>query len=98
MNKSFYFLMMEAYCTARFLVLILLLFVDSVCVIDQMGSSFKSAVFADDVADHLRGWADGARRRMRRSATAGDAAGCLGAERRRLEGRSRPDQLRSISF
>jgi hypothetical protein len=41
-----------------------------------MGSSFKSAVFADDVADHLRGWADGARRRMRRSATAGDAAGC----------------------
>jgi mlo protein len=71
--------------------------VDSVCVFDQMGSSFKSAVFADDVADHLRGWADGARRRMRRSATAGDAAGCLGAERS-LEGRSRPDQLRSISF
>lgn len=67
-------------------------------IVSHMGSSFKSAVFADDVADHLRGWADGARRRMKRSATAGDAAGCLGAERRSLEGRSRPDQLRSISF
>ncbi|RLM73265.1 MLO-like protein 1 [Panicum miliaceum] len=67
-------------------------------IVSHMGSSFKSAVFADDVADHLRGWADGARRRMiRRSATAGDAAGCLGAERS-LEGRSRPGQLRSISF
>ena len=31
MHKSFYFLMMEAYCTARFVVLILLLFVDCVC-------------------------------------------------------------------
>ena len=31
----------------------------------QMGSSFKSAVFADDVAEHIRGWAHGARTRDR---------------------------------
>jgi mlo protein len=76
-----------------------------------MGSSFKSAVFADDVAEHLRGWADGARRRVRRSATDVDAS-CLGtpaAGRRGWEGaagwrslmagRSHPtQQLRSISF
>ncbi|KAF8703223.1 hypothetical protein HU200_032013 [Digitaria exilis] len=47
-------------------------------IVSHMGSSFKSAVFADDVADHLRGWADEARQRMRRSATTGNA-GCLGA-------------------
>lgn len=77
----------------------------------QMGSSFKSAVFADDVADNLRGWADGARRRVRRSATGVDAS-CLGtpaaagrgwegaAGWRLIAGRpSRPTQQpRSISF
>ncbi|KAL6652670.1 hypothetical protein ACP70R_011595 [Stipagrostis hirtigluma subsp. patula] len=47
-------------------------------IVTHMGSSFKSAVFADDVADHLRGWADGARKRTRRAAAAGDV-GCLGA-------------------
>lgn len=48
------------------------------CIALQMGSSFKSAVFADDVAEHIRGWADGARRRNRVAAiaTASDA-GCL---------------------
>jgi mlo protein len=35
-----------------------------------MGSSFNSAVFADDVAEHVRGWADGARRRNRVAAVA----------------------------
>ncbi|OEL25295.1 MLO-like protein 1, partial [Dichanthelium oligosanthes] len=44
-------------------------------IVSHMGSSFKSAVFADDVAEHLRDWADGARRRMR-SDTAGDVS-CL---------------------
>ncbi|RLM74482.1 seven transmembrane protein Mlo3 [Panicum miliaceum] len=34
-------------------------------IVTHMGSSFKSAVFADDVAEHIRGWADGARRRNR---------------------------------
>ncbi|EES12236.1 MLO-like protein 1 [Sorghum bicolor] len=82
-------------------------------IVSHMGSSFKSAVFADDVAEHLRGWADGARRRVRRSATDVDAtASCLGtpaAGRRGWEGaaagwrlvagRSRPTQQpRSISF
>lgn len=43
----------------------------------QMGSSFKSAVFSDDVADHLRDWADVTRRRKRRAAAADDV-GCLG--------------------
>nr|CAB3487156.1 unnamed protein product [Digitaria exilis] len=75
-------------------------------IVSHMGSSFKSAVFADDVADHLRGWADEARQRMRRSATTGNA-GCLGAAAagRRWEAagwRSMPErstaQLRSISF
>ncbi|KAF8714838.1 hypothetical protein HU200_027372 [Digitaria exilis] len=75
-------------------------------IVSHMGSSFKSAVFADDVADHLRGWADEARQRMRRSATT-DNAGCLGAPAagRRWEAagwRSMPErsaaQLRSISF
>lgn len=80
-------------------------------IVSHMGSSFRSAVFADDVAEHLRGWADGARRRVRRSATDVDAS-CLGtpaAGRRGWEGaagwrslmagRSRPtQQLRSISF
>ena len=41
----------------------------------QMGSSFKSAVFADDVVEHLRGWASDARERARGT----DGAGCLGA-------------------
>jgi mlo protein len=40
----------------------------------QMGSSFKSAVFADDVVGHLRDWAGDARMRRR-----GDEPGCLGA-------------------
>ncbi|CAO2035195.1 unnamed protein product [Urochloa humidicola] len=61
-------------------------------IVSHMGSSFKSAVFADGVADHLRGWADEARQRMRRSALGAAAAG------RRLEERSRPAQIRSISF
>jgi mlo protein len=60
----------------------------------QMGSSFKSAVFADDVADHLRGWANDARERMRRSSALGAAA----AAGRSLEEKSRPAQIRSISF
>ena len=42
----------------------------------QMGSSFKSAVFSDDVADNLREWADEARRRTGRAAA---GVGCLGA-------------------
>lgn len=80
-------------------------------IVSHMGSSFKSAVFADDVADNLRGWADGARRRVRRSATGVDAS-CLGtpaaagrgwegaAGWRLIAGRpSRPTQQpRSISF
>ncbi|RCV33794.1 hypothetical protein SETIT_7G111000v2 [Setaria italica] len=61
-------------------------------IVSHMGSSFKSAVFADDVADHLRGWADNARERMRRS-----ALGTAAAERN-WEEKSRPAQLRSISF
>ncbi|KAM0869233.1 hypothetical protein ACQ4PT_040826 [Festuca glaucescens] len=43
-------------------------------IVCHMGSSFKSAVFADDVVGHLRDWAEGARMRRR-----GDNAGCLGA-------------------
>ncbi|CAN6235121.1 unnamed protein product [Urochloa humidicola] len=39
-------------------------------IVTHMGSSFKSAVFADDVAEHIRGWADGARRRNRIDAPA----------------------------
>ncbi|CAL5027278.1 unnamed protein product [Urochloa decumbens] len=42
-------------------------------IVTHMGSSFKSAVFADDVAEHIRGWADGARRRNRVAAAAGDS-------------------------
>ncbi|GJN27502.1 hypothetical protein PR202_gb15532 [Eleusine coracana subsp. coracana] len=47
-------------------------------IVTHMGSSFKSAVFADDVAENLRGWANAARVRNRMAATAGDV-GCLGA-------------------
>ncbi|XP_066344208.1 MLO-like protein 1 [Miscanthus floridulus] len=39
-------------------------------IVTHMGSSFKSAVFADDVAEQIRGWADGARRRNRVAAVA----------------------------
>ncbi|WVZ85809.1 hypothetical protein U9M48_032678 [Paspalum notatum var. saurae] len=77
-------------------------------IVSHMGSSFKNAVFADDVAEHLRGWANAARL-TRRPATAG-AVGCLGAPpaagqvweggagRRSAPERSRPAELRSISF
>jgi hypothetical protein len=59
----------------------------------QMGSSFKSAVFADDVAENLRSWAEAARERNRMAA-GGDVVGCLGAA-------ARPDavvQLRNLSL
>ncbi|CAL5068032.1 unnamed protein product [Urochloa decumbens] len=62
-------------------------------IVSHMGSSFKSAVFADGVADHLRGWADTARQRMRRS-----VLGAAAAEQSYWGERSRPAQLRSISF
>jgi mlo protein len=45
-------------------------------IVSHMGSSFKSAVFSDDVADNLRKWADEARRRTGRAAA---GVGCLGA-------------------
>uniref|UniRef100_A0A0E0KR31 MLO-like protein n=1 Tax=Oryza punctata TaxID=4537 RepID=A0A0E0KR31_ORYPU len=50
-------------------------------IVSHMGSSFKSAVFSDDVADNLRDWAAGSRWRTRRAAAAaaGDGVGCLGA-------------------
>nr|TKW04570.1 LOW QUALITY PROTEIN: hypothetical protein SEVIR_7G118800v2 [Setaria viridis] len=48
-------------------------------IVTHMGSSFKSAVFADDVAEHIRGWADGARRRNRVAAAAAGGACSLGA-------------------
>nr|CAB3487153.1 unnamed protein product [Digitaria exilis] len=58
-------------------------------IVTHMGSSFKSAVFADDVAEHIRGWADGARRRNRLAATAGDAGGLgIAAEEPSQEGTS----------
>lgn len=74
-------------------------------IVSHMGSSFKSAVFADDVAEHLRGWANGARRRATRSASAG-AVGCVGVPAAGQGGwrsvaersGSGPAQLRSISF
>ncbi|XP_020155189.1 MLO-like protein 1 [Aegilops tauschii subsp. strangulata] len=44
-------------------------------IVSHMGSSFKSAVFADDVVEHLRTWASDARERGRGT----DGAGCLGA-------------------
>ncbi|XP_048561057.1 MLO-like protein 1 [Triticum urartu] len=44
-------------------------------IVSHMGSSFKSAVFADDVVEHLRAWASDARERARGT----DGAGCLGA-------------------
>uniref|UniRef100_A0A0D9W5G9 MLO-like protein n=1 Tax=Leersia perrieri TaxID=77586 RepID=A0A0D9W5G9_9ORYZ len=47
-------------------------------IVSHMGSSFKSAVFSDDVADNLRDWAAGARWRRRRAAAV-DGAGCLTA-------------------
>ncbi|KAL6838372.1 hypothetical protein ACP4OV_031876 [Aristida adscensionis] len=46
-------------------------------IVTHMGSSFRSAVFADDVAEHIRGWADGERRRNRRAA-AGDVGVVVG--------------------
>ncbi|KAF0890253.1 hypothetical protein E2562_002670 [Oryza meyeriana var. granulata] len=49
-------------------------------IVSHMGSSFKSAVFSDDVADNLRYWAAGARwRRRRAAAAAADGFGCLGS-------------------
>ncbi|KAF8714836.1 hypothetical protein HU200_027370 [Digitaria exilis] len=44
-------------------------------IVTHMGSSFKRAVFGDDVAEHIRGWADGARRRNMLAATASNAGG-----------------------
>lgn len=44
-------------------------------IVSHMGSSFKSAVFADDVVGHLRGWADDARRRTQGTEEGG--GGCL---------------------
>lgn len=44
-------------------------------IVSHMGSSFKSAVFEDDVAEHVRDWAERARRRKRGAGS--DAAGCL---------------------
>lgn len=44
-------------------------------IVSHMGSSFKSAVFADDVVEHLRSWANDARERGRGT----DGGGCLGA-------------------
>ncbi|KAL6838371.1 hypothetical protein ACP4OV_031875 [Aristida adscensionis] len=73
-------------------------------IVTHMGSSFKSAVFADDVAEHLRGWADNARRRNKRAAGAGEVS-CLGtaapaADSGREVGRCRsmPERIRGAEL
>ncbi|TVU14282.1 hypothetical protein EJB05_37742 [Eragrostis curvula] len=69
-------------------------------IVTHMGSSFKSAVFADDVAENLRGWADAARRRNRLAAAAAAAeVGCLGAaSAAKPNGGGAASQLRCTSF
>ncbi|KAK3144678.1 hypothetical protein QOZ80_4AG0316250 [Eleusine coracana subsp. coracana] len=64
-------------------------------IVTHMGSSFKSAVFADDVAENLRGWANAARARNRMAAAAGDV-GCLGASTVGKTGAA--SELRSLSL
>uniref|UniRef100_A0ACD5UBW6 Uncharacterized protein n=1 Tax=Avena sativa TaxID=4498 RepID=A0ACD5UBW6_AVESA len=59
-------------------------------IVSHMGSSFKSAVFADDVVGHLRGWADGARMRRR-----GEEVGCLGGAGAAATGSSREGDRQS---